>query len=45
VASTFLGLAFGKRFGAATGEYAGIVAGVVLILTGLGFAAAKYYNV
>jgi putative Mn2+ efflux pump MntP len=44
VVSTFLGLAFGKSFGRATGEYAGIVAGVVLILTGLGFAAAKYYN-
>jgi putative Mn2+ efflux pump MntP len=44
VTSTFLGLAFGKRFGRATGEYAGIVAGVVLILTGLGFAAAKYFQ-
>jgi putative Mn2+ efflux pump MntP len=42
LASTALGLAFGKRFGIVVGERAGLIAGVVLILTGAVFAALKY---
>jgi len=45
VASTALGLAFGKRFGVKVGERAGLFAGIVLILTGLLFAALKHFNV
>ena len=44
VGSTALGLAFGRRFGAAVGEWAGLFAGVVLILTGGLFAALKYFH-
>jgi putative Mn2+ efflux pump MntP len=44
VLSTFLGLGFGRRIGARIGERAAIVAGVVLVLTGLGFAAMKYFG-
>ena len=42
VASTGLGLAFGKRFGAKVGERAGLFAGFVLIATGGLFALLKY---
>jgi putative Mn2+ efflux pump MntP len=45
IASTTLGLALGKRLGVIAEEYAALVAGVVLILTGLTFAALKYYHV
>jgi putative Mn2+ efflux pump MntP len=45
VVSTFVGLGFGKRIGARIGERAALVAGVVLILTGLGFAALKYFQI
>ncbi len=45
VASTTLGLAFGKRFGLKVGERAGWFAGIVLILTGLLFGALKHFNV
>ena len=45
IVSTTLGLALGKRLGLIAEEYAAFGAGVVLILTGLGFAALKYYHV
>jgi putative Mn2+ efflux pump MntP len=45
IASTSLGLAFGKKFGARVGERAGIIAGFVLIATGAFFALLKYLNV
>jgi putative Mn2+ efflux pump MntP len=45
VASTSLGLAFGKRFGTVIGERAGLIAGFVLIATGLTFGVLKYFNV
>lgn len=45
IVSTTLGLALGKRLGAIAEEYAAIGAGVILILTGLGFAALKYYHI
>ncbi|HTJ26815.1 MAG TPA: manganese efflux pump [Candidatus Limnocylindria bacterium] len=45
IVSTTLGLALGKRLGVIAEEYAALVAGVVLILTGLTFAALKYYHV
>jgi putative Mn2+ efflux pump MntP len=45
VASTSLGLAFGARFGTLIGERAGLIAGFVLIATGLTFAALKYFHV
>jgi putative Mn2+ efflux pump MntP len=45
VASTSLGLAFGKRFGTVIGERAGLIAGFVLIATGLTFGVLKYSNV
>ena len=45
IASTGLGLAFGKKFGSAIGERAGIVAGFVLIGTGVLFAALKYFHI
>jgi putative Mn2+ efflux pump MntP len=44
ILSTTLGLALGKNLGAIAGEYAAIFAGVVLILTGLTFAALKLYH-
>jgi putative Mn2+ efflux pump MntP len=45
IVSTTLGLAFGKRFGATVGERAGLIAGVVLIGTGVLFAVLKYRHV
>jgi putative Mn2+ efflux pump MntP len=45
VASTTLGLAFGSRFGTLLGERAGLIAGFVLIATGLTFGALKFFNV
>ena len=45
LASTTLGLALGRRLGLVAEEYAALAAGIVLILTGLTFAALKYYNV
>ncbi len=45
VASTALGLAFGRRFGATVGERAGLFAGIVLILTGGLFASLKYFHI
>jgi putative Mn2+ efflux pump MntP len=45
VISTTLGLAFGKNFGSAVGERAGLFAGFVLIATGVLFAALKYAHV
>jgi putative Mn2+ efflux pump MntP len=44
LASTALGLGFGRRLGAGAGERAGIAAGIVLILTGVAFALLKYFN-
>jgi putative Mn2+ efflux pump MntP len=41
VLSTTLGLTFGARFGTALGERAELIAGVVLLLTGLAFAVMK----
>ncbi|GAC1573529.1 MAG: hypothetical protein NVS3B7_04890 [Candidatus Elarobacter sp.] len=45
VISTTLGLMLGKRLGIVAEETAALAAGVVLILTGLGFAALKYFHV
>jgi putative Mn2+ efflux pump MntP len=45
IASTTLGLAFGSRFGTIIGERAGLIAGFVLIATGLTFAALKYAHI
>jgi putative Mn2+ efflux pump MntP len=45
VISTTLGLAFGKNFGSAVGERAGLFAGFVLIATGGLFAALKYAHI
>lgn len=45
VLSTTLGLALGKRLGMIAEEFAALAAGIVLILTGLTFAALKYYHV
>jgi putative Mn2+ efflux pump MntP len=44
VTATFLGLAFGKSLGRSAGTRAGTVAGIVLILTGIAFAAGKYFH-
>jgi len=44
VVATTLGLAFGKRFGERVGERAGIIGGIVLVCTGLLFAALKYMH-
>jgi putative Mn2+ efflux pump MntP len=44
VVSTTLGLAFGRALGRRVEESAGIWAGVVLIVTGLAFAAQKYFE-
>ncbi len=43
--STTLGLALGKRLGTVAEEQAALWAGIVLILTGLSFAALKYFHV
>jgi putative Mn2+ efflux pump MntP len=45
IISTSLGLAFGARFGTLIGERAGLIAGFVLIATGLVFAALKFFHV
>jgi len=44
ISSTALGLAFGERFGAKVGERAGLIAGFVIIATGLLFGALKYWH-
>jgi putative Mn2+ efflux pump MntP len=44
ILSTILGLAFGKRLGAAVGERAALVAGIVLIATGAAFALLRYFR-
>ena len=43
--STTLGLALGKRLGAVAEERAALWAGIVLILTGISFAALKFFHV
>ena len=45
VLSTTLGLALGRRLGIAAEETAALWAGIVLVLTGLAFAALKLTNV
>ncbi len=45
VLATTLGILLGKRLGMIAEEYAALAAGVVLILTGLAFAALKYFHV
>ena len=45
IASTSLGLAFGARFGSTVGERAGLIAGGVIIATGVLFGVLKYFNV
>lgn len=45
VISTTLGLALGKRLGLIAEEFAALAAGVVLVLTGLAFAALKYFHI
>jgi putative Mn2+ efflux pump MntP len=45
VTSTFLGLGLGKRVGVRIGERAGLIAGFVLIATGVVFALLKYLKV
>jgi manganese efflux pump family protein len=45
VASTTLGLALGKRLGVVAEERAALWAGIVLVLTGLAFAALKFFHV
>ncbi|GAC1616508.1 MAG: hypothetical protein NVS4B13_10310 [Candidatus Elarobacter sp.] len=45
VVSTTLGLVLGKRLGVAAEGYAALWAGIVLVLTGLAFAALKYFHV
>jgi putative Mn2+ efflux pump MntP len=44
VISTTLGLALGKRLGVVAEERAALWAGIVLVLTGLAFAALKYFH-
>lgn len=44
IVATTLGLALGRRFGAAAGERAAMLAGVVLVCTGLAFAGLKYFH-
>ena len=44
VVSTFLGLRFGAMLGQRAEEAAGLWAGIILALTGLGFAAEKYFS-
>jgi len=43
--STALGLALGKRLGIVAEEQAALWAGIVLILTGMSFAALKFFHV
>jgi putative Mn2+ efflux pump MntP len=45
IASTTIGLAFGKTFGTTIGERAGMIAGFVLIATGGLFAFLKYQHI
>ncbi|GAC1422393.1 MAG: manganese efflux pump MntP [Candidatus Velthaea sp.] len=45
VASTTAGLMLGKALGQRAEEAAGLWAGIILIATGLGFAALKYFNI
>jgi manganese efflux pump family protein len=45
ILSTTLGLALGKQLGEIAEEYAAVIAGVILILTGLTFAALKFYHI
>ena len=45
VLSTTLGLALGKALGQRAEEAAAVWAGIILIATGLGFAALKYFHV
>jgi putative Mn2+ efflux pump MntP len=45
VISTTLGLALGKRLGTVAEEWAALSAGIVLVITGLAFAALKYFHV
>ena len=45
VLSTTLGLALGRRLGMVAEEQAALWAGVVLILTGISFAALKFFHV
>ena len=44
VLSTTLGLALGRRLGVIAEERAALAAGVVLVLTGVAFAALKYFH-
>lgn len=45
ILSTTLGLALGKALGQRAEEAAAIWAGIILIATGIGFAALKYFHV
>ncbi|HEY4439831.1 MAG TPA: manganese efflux pump [Candidatus Elarobacter sp.] len=45
ILATTLGLALGRRLGAAMEERAALLAGIILVLTGLTFAGLKYFNV
>lgn len=45
VLSTTLGLALGKRLGLVAEERAALLAGIVLVLTGIAFAAIKFFHV
>ena len=45
ILATTLGLALGKRLGAAFEEQAALWAGIVLVLTGLTFAGLKFFHV
>jgi len=45
ILSTTLGLALGRRLGVAAEESAALWAGIVLVVTGLAFAALKFWNV
>ncbi|GAC1311273.1 MAG: hypothetical protein NVSMB19_25670 [Vulcanimicrobiaceae bacterium] len=45
IGATALGLGLGKRFGSVIGERAGIIAGFVLVATGVLFAILKYFHI
>jgi putative Mn2+ efflux pump MntP len=45
VISTALGLTLGRALGARAEDAAGLWAGIILIATGAGFAALKYFHV
>jgi len=45
VLSTTLGLALGRRLGVIAEERAALAAGIVLVLTGVAFAALKFFHV